>query len=305
MVLSQNTLSTYNSLLNSLARDLNYDMEYGMFPDGWKWLENITHIWSVIKSKTDSVFSQSTIVFAIKNLLEIQNAPVKLINEYGEIGKSCRAKIMSNYSTHKKSQKQVDNWISIEDLHEICSGLELLVPKKINNDNDYRCLIKYLVLKCHLDVPLRRDLTNCKIFLNPYESDISDKSFNYIILNSSTLTAKYIGNYFKTSKYYGEITFTWGDELTRELFYYYHILKSFGQSNLFIVDFNKNQFEKTNYTKFLNSIFKPYKKRISTSILRNIIITDFYKKKEDDSKTFAYKCGHSQSCAYNIYNKIN
>jgi hypothetical protein len=305
MVLSHNTLTTYNSLLNSLAKDLNYDMEFGMYPDGWKWLENINDIWQVIKLKTDSVFSQSTIVFAIKNLLEIQNAPQELINEYGEIGKSCRGKIMENYATQKKSKRQIENWVSIDELNEICDNLELSVPKKIVNENDYRSLIKYLVLKCHLDVPLRRDLTNCKIFLNPYECDISDKSYNYIVLNSTTLTAKYIGNYFKTSKYYGEITFEWSRNLSRYLFFYYDTLIKFSKSHLFIVDYNDNEFSKTNFTKFLNSIFKPYKKRISTSLLRNIIITDFYKTKEIEKEQFAYKCGHSVNCAYNIYNKIN
>lgn len=307
MVYSENTITTYTSCLNSLARDLNYHCEIGMFPDGYQWLENHQKIYSIITAKTDSLHTRATTIYAIRYILDLKDAPKEIDESYKKYCYDLRFKIEEEYMTKKKSKKQIENWVSMAELKEILKGLDMCVPKNITCCNDYRNLIKYLILKLHISVPLRRDLTDCKIFLDPTEDEICDKKYNYIVLTTSTGKASYIGNVFKSSKYYGEIIFDWDKSISKDLFFYYEDLKKWGNDDLFIVDTHGEQFSKCNFTRFLNSIFKPYNKRVSASLLRNIIISDLYQldaEKQKKLEQFAKICGHSQKTQYCYYAKV-
>jgi len=304
----ESTITTYTSCLNSLARDLNYHCDIGMYPDGIQWLEDAEKIYNVVCARSESLHTRATTLYAVRWVLDVRDAPKQLDEKYRKYCYDLRYKIEEDYMTKKKSKKQMENWCSMNELKEILKGLDMCVPKNIQSQQDYRNLIKFLVLKLHLSVPLRRDLTDCKIFLDPSEEDIMDKRYNYIILRTASGVASYVGNVFKSKKYYGEITFEWDKSIAKELFYYYEDLKKFsGTTNLLIVDHAQDQFSKCNFTRFLNSIFKPYNKRVSASLLRNIIISDLYKldaEKQEKLEQFAKICGHSQKTQYCYYAKV-
>jgi len=307
MSYSESTVQTYNSCLNSIARDLEYFCPIGFYPDGWQWLEDHEKIWNLVQVKTDSLHSRSTYLYAVRYLLDLRDAPKEIDDQYKKYTYSLRYKIEENYMTKQKSKKQVENWVTMEELKLILKGLDDCVPKTIKTPSDYRNLIKYLLLLLHISVPLRRDLTDCKILKDPTSEELKDKSFNYIVLNTPSAKASYIGNVFKSSKYYGEITFDWDRTISKELFYYYDSLIEFGTDDYLIVDSSKEPFSKCNYTRLLNSIFKPYNKRVSASLLRNIIISDLYNldaEKQKKLEEFAKICGHSQKTQYCYYAKV-
>jgi hypothetical protein len=307
MAYSEKTLQTYNSCLNSIAKDLNFYCPIGFYPDGWQWLEDHTKIWNLVQVKSDSLHSRSTYLYAVRYLLDLRDAPKELDNEYKKYTYSLRYKIEESYMTKQKTKKQIENWVNMTELKLILKGLDDCVPKTIKNAQDYRNLIKYLLLLLHISVPLRRDLSECKIYKDPTPEELADKRFNYIVLTTSTGIASYIGNVFKSSKYYGEIIFDWNKSIAKELFYYYDSLVEFGCDHYFIVDSGKEPFSKCNYTRLLNSIFKPYNKRVSASLLRNIIISDLYNldaEKQKKLEEFAKICGHSQKTQYCYYAKV-
>jgi hypothetical protein len=307
MSYSESTVQTYNSCLNSIARDLEYFCPIGFYPDGWQWLEDHEKIWNLVQVKTDSLHSRSTYLYAVRYLLDLRDAPKEIDDQYKKYTYSLRYKIEENYMTKQKSKKQVENWVTMEELKLILKGLDDCVPKTIKTPSDYRNLIKYLLLLLHISVPLRRDLTDCKILKDPTSEELKDKRYNYIILSTPSGKASYIGNVFKSSKYYGEITFDWDRTISKELFYYYDSLIEFGTDDYLIVDSSKEPFSKCNYTRLLNSIFKPYNKRVSASLLRNIIISDLYNldaEKQKKLEEFAKICGHSQKTQYCYYAKV-
>jgi len=307
-MLAKTTITTYNSCLSSIARDLNYHCDIGFYPDGTVWLDDYEKIYAVIKAKSDSIHSHGTYLFAVRYLMEVRDSTnQEALDFYKKKSQEIRFEIEKNYMTKKKTEKQNSNWMTMSELKEVLNGLELVIPKKIGNYNDYRNLIKFITLKIHLFMPLRRDLTNCKIFKNPTEEQLSDKTFNYIVLDTTKEQCYYLGNVFKGSKYYSQLKNMLSDSIYKDLIFYFDDLIRYGKENYLITDRNNNSFDKTNFTYFLNSIFKPYKKLISSTMLRNIVISDLYKldqATQDKYTNLAKLCGHSAKTAFSYYTKV-
>lgn len=307
-MVSKNTETTYNSCLASIARDLGFYCELSFYPDGTQWIEDYEKVYNVIKAKSDSIHSHGTYLFAVRYLMDIRDSTNQdALDFYKKKSQEIRYDIEKNYMTKKKTEKQTKNWLNMDELKEILHGLEIIIPKKIYTYQDYRNLIKFITLEIHLFMPLRRDLTNCKIFKNPTDEQISDKTFNYIILDTTNEQCYYLGNVFKGSKYYSQLKNMLSDSIYKDLIFYFDDLINFGKENYLITDRNRNSFDKTNFTYFLNSIFKPYKKLISSTMLRNIVISDLYKLDQltqDKYTNLAKLCGHSAKTAFSYYTKV-
>jgi len=305
-MLSYNSIKTYNSNLITLARDLGYESDL-LFPDGWHWLSDYNHVINVIKNTSEKINTQATKLYGIKYILELTEAPKDLIDKYTEFGLELRKLLTEHYETKRKSAKEESNWLSVDDLKKILQNLEIKVPKKIKNEQDYKTLLKFLILEMHLDVPLRNDLCDSKIFLDPEPYQIEDANYNYIILTSHDHKAKFRNNIYKTSKKYGPIEFEWSKTVAKDLFYFYDdIVDIGGCNNFFITDRDKKKMTRNNFTRFLNSIFLPFNKHVSSTLLRHIIISDLYQLDEAielKKRELAKKMGHSVSSGFSFYAK--
>lgn len=305
-MLSKNSIKTYNCVLNTLAKDLGYESDL-LFPDGWHWLSDHKHVIDVIKLRSDKVCTQSTKLYGIKYILELTEAPKELIEKYSEFGVELKKSLSDWYDNKRKSEKEESNWLTVSDLYTILDNLEYRVPKRIKNENDYKILMKYLILKLHLEVPLRNDLCDSKILLDPLPELFEDVSYNYIILSSHNNSAKYINNVYKTSKTYGKIEFDWSKDVAKDLFYYYEDIKKMNNENFFIVDRDKKKMTRNNFTRFLNSIFIPFNKQVSSTMLRHIIISELYQldeEKEKIKRDLSKKMGHAMSSSGSFYAKL-
>ena len=305
-MLSGNSIKTYNCVLNTLAKDLGYESDL-LFPDGWHWLSDHKHVIDVIKKRSDKVTTQSTKLYGIKYILDLTEAPRHLVDSYSEFGLELKKSLCDWYENKRKSEREESNWMTVEDLNRILESLEYKVPKRIKNENDYKTLMKYLILKLHLEVPLRNDLCDSKILLDPLPESYEDVSYNYIILSSQNNSAKYVNNVYKTSKTYGKIEFDWSKDLAKELHYYYDDIKKMTSDDFFIVDRDKKKMSRNNYTRFLNSIFLPFNKQVSSTMLRHIIVSELYQldeEKEKRKKELSKKMGHAMSSACSFYAKF-
>jgi len=306
MPISETTVKTYNSALNSLARNMGYDTTF-MYPEGWHWLKNHKRVWKVIQL-SESPHTQNTKLFAIKYILELNDdAPTELLLHYEDYISVVKEKISEIYAKNRKSVKQEENWLTKAELDEVLNALEKKVKRSFDNRTDYKNVMKYLILKIHLQTPFRNNLSEAKIYMDPTKEDLADPTYNYIVLDSSDNSAVFIDNNYKTKNKYGQRTIIWSDQIARELFHYYHDIIAFNKDHFFLTNNNDEKMTPNNYTKFLESIFRESGKKVSSTMIRNIVVSDLYAlDKEDEEKKdlLAHNMGHSRNTAQKIYAKI-
>jgi len=306
MPISETTVKTYNSALNALARNMGYDTSL-MYPEGWHWLKNHKRVWKVIQL-SESPHTQNTKLFAIKYILELNDdAPTELLLHYEDYISVVKEKISEIYAKNRKSVKQEENWLTKAELDEVLNALEKKVKRSFDNRTDYKNVMKYLILKIHLQTPFRNNLSEAKIYMDPTKEDLADTTYNYIVLDSSDNSAVFIDNNYKTKNKYGQRTIIWSDEIAKELFHYYHDIIAFNKDHFFLTNNNDEKMTPNNYTKFLESIFRESGKKVSSTMIRNIVVSDLYAlDKEDEEKKdlLAHNMGHSRNTAQKIYAKI-
>jgi integrase len=306
MPISETTVKTYTSALNALARNLGYDTSL-MYPEGWHWLKNHKRVWNVIQL-SESPHTMNTKLFAIKYILELNDdAPTELLLHYEDYISVVKEKISEIYAKNRKSVKQEENWLSKQELDDILNALEKKVKRSFDNRKDYKNVMKYLILKIHLQTPFRNNLSEAKIYMDPSKEDLADHKYNYIVLDSSDNSAVFIDNNYKTKSKYGQRTIIWSDEIAKELIHYYHDIIAFNKEHYFLTNNNDEKMTPNNYTKFLESIFTETGKKVSSTMLRNIVVSDLYAlDKEDEAKKdlLAHNMGHSRNTAQKIYAKI-
>lgn len=320
-MISQNTINVYNSALKALARDLGYEAEL-LFPDGYHWLSDSEKVINVLK--TMPLTTQNNKLFAIKYALNLAEAPTQIFKPYNDYIDIIFKEIKKRQADKAKTEKEEANWLEKEDLQIIVDDLKKNLPLKINTMNNYRNVMKYLVVRIHMETPLRNDLADAKIYFDPDAKQIEqialDKKYNYILVIAPT-KAKYINNQYKTKAIYDQININFSESLSYDLFHYAKEIIEYTAGavldpkdkemettdNLFLVNNERDKMNRNSYTKFMKSIFAPYEKKISSTMIRHIIVSDVYKldkEKEEEKKELARKMGHSQATAYQIYAKV-
>ena len=318
-MISQNTINVYNSALKALARDLGYEAEL-LYPDGYHWLSDSEKVINVLKTMPPT--TQNNKLFAIKYALNLTDAPPKIFKPYDDYIAIIKDELSKAKADKVKTEKEEANWLEREDLQIIVDDLKKNLPLKINTMNNYRNVMKYLVLRIHMETPLRNDLADAKIYFDPDAKQIEqialDRKYNYILVIAPT-KAKYINNQYKTKALYDQININFSESLSYDLFHYAKEIIEYTAvavidpkqvettNNLFLVNNERDKMNRNSYTKFMKSIFAPYEKKISSTMIRHIIVSDVYKldkEKEEEKKELARKMGHSQATAYQIYAKV-
>lgn len=301
MPVTESTIRVYTANLNSLARD----MGYSVMPEGYTWLKNHKAVFETIKlSPSKNTWNNK--LFAVKYLLDLLDAPKNIALNYENYIAETKEQIEEARS-NKKTPKEDENWLTKKQLMDVLKDLESQTKRSIKTLAEYRNVMKYLCLKIHIETPLRNDLANSKIFLDPTDSDLENKDYNYIVLDSQTKVATFIDNVYKTKARHGTLVINWGEEISRELFLFYEPIINFTTDNYFLINQNGEQMTPNNYTKFLKGIFSSYDKNISSSMIRHIVVSELYEldeEKELAKKDLAYKMGHTQAIAGSIYAKL-
>ena len=197
----------------------------------------------------------------------------------------------------KKTEKQAENWLNLDDLLEIKNKLNEQIEKinfeKKLNQKEYLTILKNFILSLYLNLAPRRSSDYTLMKIGPDE----DESYNYLNLDKKEL----IFNQYKTKKSYGKqiIDISNNKELLEDLDLYLKYRKS--DNDFLLIKSNGKPFNQTNdMTKTLNQIFG---KKISTQMLRNIYLTSKYGNVKKDLKQDVSEMGTSMKCALNIYSK--
>lgn len=240
-------------------------------------LKDTENIIKQIREKKDTTARSYIIAICslLKNDLKMQkqyDIYYKLLNEYND-------KLKNN---NTKSDKQKEEWISQDEVKNIFNKLsedvKPLFKKKNLSIDEYDKLLSFVVLSLYVLQPPRRNLDYLKMKVILKLKGNENKDYNYFVLSDR----KMIFNNYKTKGTYQSQEINVNNNLALILIDW---IKKFKLTNEFLLQKYGSELDKNGITKILYKIFN---KKIGSSLLRNIYLTDKYsnlnKEKMDDAK---------------------
>ena len=268
--LGPSSIKTYISILSNLYKKLN-----GNGNIEWFEREN-DEILKYLDDKNNQ--TQKTTLSALFVLTNLK--------EYQTVMNTIMKKVNDDYKNQKMNEKQKDNWISVNEIEEKYNLLSadanlMLNKKKILNEN---VLMEFLLMSflSGVIIPPRRSLDYSEMKIRNYDVKID----NYYKAN------KFYFNKYKTVKTYGMQILDVPKQLNNVLKKWIKI----NANDYMLYSSNNNKISCPQITRILNKVFG---RKISTSMLRHIYLTDVYKNVPQLSKMeiLADEMGHSVSTA--------
>lgn len=257
------SLKNYLSSINQLSKKITGEEFKNI-----DFLKNYDKVMSLI-NKMKETTKKNYLTSIVVSLKAYQDKYKNEINKYSKILKEVSEKYQNELKNQTKTETQTKNWMTYEELNNVKNNLKDIYNKNKTFEN----LQKYLMLLTYLNHPLRNDYAHMKIstqfFYNKLSNEEQEK-YNYLIIAPKNKMYFYI-NQFKNKNRIGckkiEIT---DKELKRIINKWLKI----NNSGWYFVKLDKKTPQTpNNTTKYLNSIFKPYNKKISSSMIRHISIT--------------------------------
>ena len=268
--LGHSSIKTYISILSNLYKKLNGDGNI-------EWFERENdEILKYLDDKNNQ--TQKTTLSALFVLTNLK--------QYQTVMNTIMKKVNDDYKNQKMNEKQKDNWISVNEIEEKYNLLSadanlMLNKKKILNEN---VLMEFLLMSflSGVIIPPRRSLDYSEMKIRNYDVKID----NYYKAN------KFYFNKYKTVKTYGMQILDVPKQLNNVLKKWIKI----NANDYMLYSSNNNKISCPQITRILNKVFG---RKISTSMLRHIYLTDVYKNVPQLSKMeiLADEMGHSVSTA--------
>jgi hypothetical protein len=206
-----------------------------------------------------------------------------------------------------KSENQKENWITQNEIIKIFNDyydkIKPIFKLKKVNEREWELLLDFVILSLYVLQPPRRnkDYQLMKVIKSNKDLNAQDyKNYNYCNIDEN----EFLFFNYKTNHTYKLQEIKINDDLKYILTNYlkFHPLKK--NKNFFLlVNFDGSPLEQINsITRILNKIFN---KKIGVSMLRNIYLTDTFKKPMEILKDTANKMGTSSGTIQNNYIKID
>ena len=306
--LSDKTLVTYQAVINGLLRDADIEDD-----DDGKWIAKHWDKLVQIIGASKSIHTKKNRFAVLKIWCDMHDLPDKYSNELQEKIDNLVKEVNDAYSTNMKSKKIEKNWVGVPELRATIESLKskVLAPDAIDTYNEYKALMKYLMLLIHVSMPLRNDLACSKIYLT---NEVSKKDYgenreiNTIIVHKSKKSAQLILNDYKTAGTYGQKVIEFPPDIAKEVIKWYPVIIRMSPNHWFIKDHDDDDkcISRVTYTKWMNGIFADTGKKVSTTQIRRTIVSDLYDVDENEMKQkeqLADVMGHSVETANKVYAK--
>ena len=242
------------------------------------------------KNVKDSLINKGYQLTTIKNkmssiitYLRANNANDSIIQNYTDFIDSLSGKIDRQLKTMDKNPKEKENWLSKYELLELKNKMKSRLPKTINNFSNLLKWQQYISLDIHLKYPLRNDLCDAMICLKTHFKTVQIEfpNLNYIVLDNKNKKCQIILEAYKTVKTFKTIVIDVDEDICKDIFKYNKELKDYKRKNeisntWFLIDKNGDKISRNGYTQFFQNIFRETGKKIGTSLIRKIIISDAY-----------------------------
>ena len=298
-----NSLRAYMISLKKLHEKLDTDTE---FDDISSWLvgntvEKIINILSDMKITTRKNYLAAVIV-ALTTDKDKYEAPLVEYRKYLDV-------IVADYNTQmktqKKSEKQEANWVSMDKLKEIVSGFKKeirkmdLVNKELWSNKEFNIYQMYLVGLLYTELPpVRLDYSNMLLITEADYKKLKEKDKNYLVLVSRNKKYFSLGSY-KTEDHYGVHIIQIPPVINT-------VINKFLQHNTsgyFLVNTQRNVLSDNGLTKLINRVFANTGKKISSTMIRHIYLSEKYEARNEEMEKDAGALMHSVGTQQNIYVK--
>ena len=234
--------------------------------------KNAEEIIKIINEKYKNISTRKSVYTALVVYLKSFKKPnTKLINFYSVPMLNNLRQEQSETFKQEKTDKQKNNWISMEDfvgvINTMYEGIKDFIKKDTLTNAEYGKLQDYIIVYLYLKFPLRNDLADLIVIKNKDEMNEKD---NYLLTDKEY---KIILQSYKTSKKYGKREYP----LDKKTAYLVKKLLKHSTSGYLLSNRTNRakRLTKNNLTITLQGIFKKYTgKRISTSMLRHIQASD-------------------------------
>lgn len=283
--LSSSSIETYKTKFKKLnddkpIRNINFILEMD------KIKEKIAHL----KPNTQRTY-YIAICSVLKCLINDKQANKKIVNIYNQYSKILDEYNLKLKDQTNKTETEGENWISQDNLKEIYDNL------KLKHRENPRAFQDYLILSLYYLIPPRRnkDYVLLKVIAN--YNDKLPNDYNYIDMKNK----KFYFNNYKTAKKYNQQVVDIPNELFNIISEYIKTLKiKFNDYLLYDINSNNPLNSNNAMTLLLNKIFK---KKISSSMLRKLYLTNKYGDQAKELKNDVANMGTSISTAQNNYIK--
>jgi integrase len=276
----------------------------GLEVKDFKFLANADKVAETIKeSKPNTQRNYYIVICSVLGELKKDNKKYqKLYDSYYKILTSLNATLKDQTA---KTDTENENWLSQDAIQDkLTSKMEILkeISKKRKlNKEQFERLLDLIVLGLYTLQPPRRniDYLNMFILTNAYNAETHGTEKNYIDLVNKT----FVLNNYKTAGTYKTQIVPINDELFNIIKLYIK-LRGLKESNIpFLVDYEENPITESNaLTKKLNNIFE---KKVGSSMLRKMYLTNKYSKVMEEMKEDAKDMGTSVGVAQTNYIKIS
>ena len=283
------SLKSYISCINKILTDTESD-NLKVFKDKTKIIKFL-----------DSRKSYLTKRNYLNSIIVLLQHDTQEYNEEIKIYQDIRDKYNNEYklqnATGKKTKKQIKNWLSLDKINEIIEHLK-------QDLTDEQNIQWYFMLSFWMEYPIRNDLQHTEIIsLKKYKSLLNAELElkNYFVLTKSPFLS--ISQY-KTYNKYGLKKIIINDNIKKILLNYL----PFNKTNHILYNIkNKSSMSSEDITKSFNKLFMKFypEKKISTTMLRHIILTEKYGKTLEEMRELAEIMGHDINTAHNVYIKYD
>ena len=291
--LSDSTLQQYLINLGTIAREVGADM------NDREWV--VKH-WTNIKTYLESIenlHTRKSKVCAVLFTEHLHPLPATISFYLKRQVQLLLNAINERYATNIKNDKQKANWVDITDIDEKIDELEDEISTEISFEN-YKNILRYLILVFHKAIPVRNDLVRTKIIYDG--EDYSDPAFNYILIKEKV----FVMNNYKTKKQYGQKRLTIPPVIMDAFETYLPVLKHFSPNGYFYSKMDGSQQTSVQFTKLFNSIWQSDGLKVGSTQIRRSVVSDLYDIEHEEKKqALADKMAHSVSTAKLIYAKKN
>jgi hypothetical protein len=298
-----NSLRAYMISLKKIHEKLDTDAE---FDDIDKWLvgknvERVINLLGEMKITTRKNYLAAVIV-ALTTDKDKYEAPLKEYREYLDI-------IVEEYTTQMKTQKksktQQENWASMDELKEIVAGYKKeirkldLVNKETWSNKEYNLYQMYLVGLLYTELPpVRLDYSNMYVIYEKDYKKLKEKDKNYLVLVSRNKKYFSLGSYKTEDKYGVHII-----EIPSIINTVINKFLQHNDSGYFLTNTQRNVLSDNALTKFLNKVFAATGKKISSTMIRHMYLSEKYDARNGEMEADSKAMMHSVGTQQNVYVK--
>lgn len=293
--LAEGTINNYLTQLKRINDGNNFNSLYFLGDPN-----KVTRVLEPLKQSTRR--SHISAIITVLELLQGNKRYNALLNKYRKVFAELRKDYTIPDST-QKTESQKKNWIEWDEVLKKYEELNKKLGKLGKNitKNKYDTLLDYVILSLYTLLPPRRN-ADYQYMIVVKDGKIPDEKLNYYDMKNKKL----IFRKYKTSKKFGEQEIDLKDNQPLldilELYLKHHPLNK-GRIKMFPLLVKSDGTPLRNVNDITHRLNKIFGKKISSSMLRHIYLTDKYGDEAKERKKLSDKMAHSIGTQYSHYIK--